>query len=142
MKTIFLFVFTAMMQPMPLYAAGRFTVNDAYTVSDTVSGLMWQRRDDATQRAWQNALAYCEGLGLGGYFDWRLPNVKELTSIVEYQRTSYTMIDSVAFPNTQTSDYWSSSPHASFASSAWYVNFVLSVGHLGKSNTRYVRCVR
>ena len=41
----------------------------------------WQRRP---RTAWHDALAYCENLDLGGHDDWRLPNVKELQSIVNY----------------------------------------------------------
>jgi hypothetical protein len=59
------------------------------TVSDTVTGLSWQQGDgqnDAGGRTWLNALAYCEGLNLAGRSDWRLPNIRELETLVDDSR--------------------------------------------------------
>ncbi len=36
---------------------------------------------------WENSLSYAENLELAGYDDWRLPNAKELQSIVDYNRS-------------------------------------------------------
>lgn len=48
---------------------------------------MWQKETALLgTRTWQNALKYCEGLALAGHTDWRLPNVRELLSIVDYGR--------------------------------------------------------
>jgi hypothetical protein len=52
------------------------------TVLDQTSGLEWQRAQSADPMALSAALAYCEGLGLGGFDDWRLPTIKEATSLV------------------------------------------------------------
>ena len=59
------------------------------TVSDNATGLMWQQdtaRDGGNYDAmtWEEALAYCEALNLGGLTDWRLPTIKELRSLVDY----------------------------------------------------------
>jgi hypothetical protein len=61
--------------------------------------------NDAKRLVWCNALAYCEDLELGGHDDWRLPNVRELQSILDYGRSS-PAIDPIfgALP----SFYWSS----------------------------------
>ncbi len=59
---------------------------DAETVTDRASGLIWQRRETAGALSWARALAYCEGLSLGGHRNWRLPHAKELHSIVDYSR--------------------------------------------------------
>jgi hypothetical protein len=56
------------------------------TITDNVTGLMWQQADDGITRDWENSLSYCEGLSLGGHIDWHLPNAKELHSIVDYSR--------------------------------------------------------
>ncbi len=56
------------------------------TIYDLSTGLMWQQIDDGKPRDWEDALAYAEDLELAGYSDWRLPNAKELQSIVDYFR--------------------------------------------------------
>jgi len=68
------------------YGRNRFVDNKDGTVSDVATGLMWARADSGRAMDWQRALAYCEGLELAGHRDWRLPNAKELQSIVDYTR--------------------------------------------------------
>jgi hypothetical protein len=48
---------------------------------------MWQQADSGIGLDWEDALAYAESSTLAGYDDWRLPNVKELQSIVDYTRS-------------------------------------------------------
>jgi hypothetical protein len=69
------------------YGVNDFVDNGDGTVTDRATGLMWQKADSGSGMDWQNALAYAENLGLAGYDDWRLPNVKELNSIVDYTRS-------------------------------------------------------
>jgi hypothetical protein len=66
------------------YGENAFIDNGDGTVTDNATGLMWQQADDGATRNWEDALAYAESLTLAGYDDWRLPNDKELQSIVEY----------------------------------------------------------
>ena len=68
------------------YGINNFVDNDDGTISDIATGLMWQQADDGQTRNWQDALIYAENLSLAGYSDWRLPNAKELQSIVDYDR--------------------------------------------------------
>ena len=68
------------------YGVNDFVDNEDGTVTDRATGLSWQQADDGTTRNWEQSLAYCEGLVLGGSSDWRLPNAKELQSIVDYDR--------------------------------------------------------
>lgn len=87
---------------------GTFVDNGNGTVSDNDTGLMWDKDTPASIWTWQQALGYCEGSSVGGYTDWRLPNIKELESI-----TSLTdrmpAIDTTFFPDTQNGYiYWSS----------------------------------
>ncbi len=68
------------------YGVNDFIDNADGTISDHSTGLMWQQSDDGVPRDWQNALSYAENLNFAGYADWRLPNAKELHSIVDYTR--------------------------------------------------------
>lgn len=69
------------------YGTNNFISNMDGTVSDIATGLMWQQTDDGVARDWENALSYAESLTLANYSDWRLPNAKELNSIVDYDRS-------------------------------------------------------
>lgn len=69
------------------YGINNFTDNNNGTITDESTGLMWQKTDDGTALNWENALSYAENLNLGGKSDWRLPNAKELQSLVDYSRS-------------------------------------------------------
>lgn len=72
------------------YGKNNFEDNGDGTVSDFATGLMWQKADDGVSRDWEEALAYAENLELASKSDWRLPNAKELQSIVDYTRSPQT----------------------------------------------------
>ncbi len=114
----------------------RYTDNGDGTVSDTKTGLMWltcsigQALTDsacagtASGHAWQAALNVPAGIniaGFAGHQDWRLPNIKELKSLVKYS-CSDPAINAARFPNTANS-YWSASPYAGSSGGAWQVFF-------------------
>ena len=72
-----------------------YTDNMDGTVTDNVTGLMWeQKTDDGGPRdkdntyTWKDALAYCESLLLGEHSDWRMPTPKELERIVDLTKSS------------------------------------------------------
>ena len=137
-------------------AFGAFINNGDGTVTDTATGLMWQE-ETADEMTWEEAITYCEDLSLGGYTDWRLPNRNELQSIVDYSEYN-PAVDTNAFPDTMSSDYWSSTTNADLTDNAWLVNFNYGyvytvhawiailynggVSHDGKSDSYYVRAVR
>ncbi len=73
-----------------LYGINDFIDNGDGTITDNATGLMWQQSDDGASRDWENALSYAENLTLAGNSDWRLPNAKELQSIVDYTRSPQT----------------------------------------------------
>ncbi len=125
--------------PQPAYRD-----NGNGTVTDLNTGLMWQQADDGTTRTWQEAIDYCAALTFpsGGYSDWRLPDRRELMSIVDFGRV-YPSIDTTYFPECRSSVYWSSSPLADGSDYAWLVHFSYGrVGGYGKASHYYVRCVR
>ena len=127
-----------------IVSANRFTDNSDGTITDLKTSLEWQQQDDNSSKPWLTALTYCEGLELGSKTDWRLPNVKELSSIVDYSNSP--TIDETAFPDTDSVYYWTSTSIDS--TFALYVKF--SGGSIfytykdiaGRSGAYYVRCVR
>ena len=119
-----------------------FTDNSDGTVTDNNTGLVWQQDDDNNTYTWSAAAIICENVSLGGETDWRLPNRRELISIVNFG-TSNPTINSTVFPNINSSYYWSSTTYAGGTGSAWFVYFYDGyVIYSGKSSSYYVRCVR
>ena len=119
-----------------------FTDNGDGTVTDSSTGLMWQQETADSPMTWNEALAYCEGLNLCGHSDWRLPNINDLRSLIDYSRSNPT-IDISYFPDTAVSWYWSSTTGASATSGARGVNFDYGYGlNVSKSSNDYVRAVR
>jgi hypothetical protein len=97
----------------------RYSVKDG-TVTDNTTKLMWKQCSEGLSGAdcntgtlktmnWQSALAL-GGSSFAGYSDWRLPNIKELGSIVAYNCVSLSINKNV-FPNTPAYWFWSSSPN-------------------------------
>jgi hypothetical protein len=120
---------------------GPFTDNKNGTVTDHGTGLMWQKADDGNTRNWLDALAYCEGLSLGDYSDWRMPDIQELRSIINYTR--YAPAIDTSFFLCRTFIYWSATSYAFEPANALGISFLDGVdGWIGKSLTPYVRCVR
>ena len=131
----------------------RYDIHGDGTVTDTVTGLMWMQcslgqdpdancSGNATEHNWQEALEAAEASTSATYTDWRLPNIKELSSLAARDRYN-PAINSTIFPNTSSDWYWSASPVAYSSDYAWQLNF--SVGYDGNYN-RYsdyhVRLVR
>lgn len=68
------------------YGQNDFVDNGDGTITDRATGLTWLQADSGTAMSWEEALAWAETLVAGGSGDWRLPNAKELQSIVDYTR--------------------------------------------------------
>lgn len=136
------FIFILLLLNCSTSMAGNFTDNGNGTVTDSDTGLVWQKEDDNTVRTWEGAINYCEGLSIGAFSDWRLPNVKELESIIDDSIYS-PAINSIYFPNTNDS-YWTSTTYVGLLSYAWLVDFHNNevYGSYKTINNRYVRCVR
>jgi hypothetical protein len=116
--------------------------NGDSTVTDNNTGLMWQQGEPGNM-SWGNALSYCQGLSLINHADWRLPNIRELESLVDDTRR-VPAINTSFFPNAYASSYWSSTTSSSDPSGAWYVGFSGGAAAVSvKDNDGiYVRCVR
>ena len=127
----------------------RWAPNNVDTVLDTTTGLTWQRK--VTENAPQcggdpyctqgEGLLYCVNLSVGGYSDWRLPSQTELEGLIVSGVDP--AIDSVAFPNTPSDYYWSSSVVDMDPTYGWVCNFA-QANSTAKANVRdyRVRCVR
>ncbi len=72
------------------YGKNQFVDNDDGTITDNATCLMWMKNDNGAGVLWENALSYAESFVYAGYTDWRLPNAKELHSIVDYTRSPET----------------------------------------------------
>ncbi len=128
-----------------------FTDNSDGTVKDNATSLVWQKCSQglsgtscssgtATVSTWTSAVSYCNSLSLASK-TWRLPNVNELKTIVDYTKTSF-LIDSTAFPATIANYYWSSTTSAAPTTNAWAVYSVFGYVNGGnKTDSLYVRCV-
>lgn len=105
------------------YGVNQFVDEKDSTVSDSATGLLWQKSDSKKGLDWQSALSYCDDLTLADRDDWRLPNAKELHSIVDYSRTPDTTNSpaiSGVFETSQITDeatakdwpyFWTSTTH-------------------------------
>lgn len=112
-------------------------------IIDSRTNLMWQDDSDAknNNRIWRQALKYCENLTLGGYTNWRLPNVIELASIVDNNK--HNPSTHRIFENVISDNYWSSTSASSYASYAWAIEFYLGRHSWeSKPSLQYIRCVR
>lgn len=140
------------------FDASAVTAETNGVLVDSKTGLMWMRcslgfqwqdgncvRDDSkpAEFTWPDALSAAQqAKSFAGYQDWRLPNRKELGSIVEgacYDPA----INLTLFPATEAKGYWSSSPNNFNESSSWGINFI-NGDHVSTSRTNLfsVRLVR
>lgn len=140
------------------YGKNDFKDNGDGTVTDKATGLMWMKVDSGKLKAgknkdgklnWQEALDWAESLEYAEYSDWRLPNVKELQSIVDYTRSPATMNSAAIDPVFQMTSfiaegdrkdypcYWSGTTHTSLsrAGTAAYVAFGRSFGWMRNRRT-------
>jgi hypothetical protein len=84
-----------------------FTNNGNGTITDTDTGLMWQQAEISSVTNWEGALQYALSNSLGGYSNWRVPNIKELQSIND-ETLMGPSVDTTYFPGATASRYWSS----------------------------------
>jgi hypothetical protein len=111
-------------------AGPRFTDNEDGTITDNLTGLMWAENTNMGGiMNWNSAIDYANNLSLGTscggeHTDWRLPNVKELQSLIDFGNQSPALPTGHPFTSVQSSDYWSSTTSASNTDGAFGVYIV------------------
>ena len=117
----------------------RFTDNEDGTVTDNLTGLIWLKDANCFgEKNWNDALSECNGLhdqdcdltDGSSAGDWRLPNIKELQSLIDYGFDLPALSDTAGtsrwsdddpFTNVLSQAYWSSTTRASTSAYAWYL---------------------
>lgn len=92
---------------------------------------------------YDNAVSHCDALFFAGKTDWRVPTIKELSTLVDTSK-GIPAIDTILFPETLPTFYWSSTLYApNPTAGAMYITFDLGSGVFGgnKTNLMYFRCV-
>lgn len=121
-----------------------YTSNGDGTVTDTVTGLMWQQ-PPAAAMVHADAATYCPALRLGGQSDWRLPALIELLSLVDYGDHGPVVsaaIDAGFFPSTPPGQFWTATTVGNPAA-IWEVTFADGSNGIGLAPQGVmVRCVR
>lgn len=128
----------------PNYGINHYTDNLDGTLTDTATGLTWMQSDSGESMDWPSALKYAENMEHAGYSDWRLPNAKELQSIIDYTRSPDTTDSAAIDPLFRSTEiineqgvkdfahYWTSSTHVGSrgAEQAVYFAFGRSLGYM------------
>jgi hypothetical protein len=127
------------------YGQNELVDNGDGTIKDLATGLMWQKNDSIETFTWSEALQACDQADTAGFSDWRLPNAKELHSIVEYKRSPDTSDSAALDPNFESTSfineadqkdwgfYWSSTTHERSdgnGSDAVYISFGRALGYM------------
>ena len=140
----------------------RYKLKADGTIKDRNTGLIWEVKcsacgglhevsneyvwsEDGTQETiwdWLDDINAEGGPGYAGHNDWRIPNERELQSLVDFGRSA-PAIDAIFSP-TSPSAYWSSTTDAGDASAAWFVHFVGGGTDIfdKSANSLFVRAVR
>ncbi|MEW6743618.1 MAG: DUF1566 domain-containing protein [Planctomycetota bacterium] len=129
------------------HGQNHFVDNGDGTITDQATGLVWMQDDSGTGYNWEEALEYAENLALAGYDDWRLPNAKELQSIVDYTRSPSSNGSAAIDPifqttpiideagNTNFAFYWTGTTHIGWMDHpgewAVYIAFGEALGYIG-----------
>ncbi len=128
------------------YGVNDFVSNNDGTVFDDATGLIWDQEDSGVSINWSEALAWVQtknSENYKGYSDWRLPNAKEMQSIVDYTRSPDTSASAAIDPifsvtsiideggDTNYPFYWTGTTHADslgVGRSAVYIAFGEALG--------------
>jgi hypothetical protein len=103
------------------------------TITDSITGLMWQKKDGGEMTI-ESAANYCDTLTLAGYTNWRLPNAHESFSILNLQNTN-PAIDTSFFTKTTADYWWTSNRQLGDSTKVWCTNAGGGVGNKPKTES-------
>jgi hypothetical protein len=98
-----------------------------YAVLDLLTGLTWSRNANLAEipMSWQEALEFINRMNMErvfGFNDWRLPNRRELRSLMSYQSKKPALPEGHPFVNIFSGWYWTSTTAAINTAYAWYIH--------------------
>ncbi len=133
------------------YGLNQFADNGDGTIADNATGLVWSQDDSGSGMNWEDALAWVQQKNDENYLghnDWRLPDAKELQSIVDYTRSPWTTNSAAIDPlfnttavtiedgSTDYPFYWSGTTHANWlggGDNAAYISFGEASGYMSNN---------
>ena len=94
------------------------------SIKDRLTGLIWSGNANIDgQKTWAEATNYCENLFYAGFSDWKLPNVLELKSLIDFSEFLPALPSGHPFSAVQENYHWTSSPYLTRSDFAWFVDF-------------------
>ena len=125
-------------------AGARFIrVLDGAAIQDKQTGLIWEQEPDRFHGTWTEAAMHCKEKSIRGQTGWRIPGVKELSSLVDSSQRDPALPPGHPFSGVKSAIYWSGTPSATDDMVAWHVSFFTGeVVTDQKSQTRRAWCVR
>ena len=130
------------LQPGVGCSGGRFELQEGIAL-DNLTGLVWSRDANPAEfpLAWREALDYVERLNnehYQGFNDWRMPNRRELRSLISYRTRNPALPEDHPFENLFIGWYWTSTSAAINPAYAWYVHFEGGRMFYGKKDQNYL----
>lgn len=124
------------------------TIDGDVVVFDRATGLCWAGDgneagcNNGATITWVNTFTYALALDFAGFTDWRMPNIKELFSIV-IEALNHPVIVEPPFINTVNNVYWSATTRVDVTTKVWSTNFDTGFNSTpNKTDSYYLRCVR
>ncbi|WP_447986413.1 Lcl C-terminal domain-containing protein [Nitrospira sp. Nam74] len=116
--------------------------SDGTVVKDLQTGFTWEQSPDFSYSVWTEAIAHCKAKTVGGHTGWRLPSIKELSTLIDSSQKDPALPSGHPFGNNKSSIFWSSTPSETDDMVAWHVSFFTGEAVTDqKSQTRRAWCM-
>ena len=118
-----------------------FTDRGDSTIIDSITGLIWQKYPASDSLTWEQALLYANNLSIGTLTEWRLPNIKELQSLVNIQKGN-PAIDTGFLKLPTNKKCWTATTLSNHTTQAWYLQTRFGItSYDEKTGRNLVLCV-